>query len=171
MVNPVNKLAISDSQFAMWRAVIAIAHADGKVQPEERAYLDKTLKKLDAVYNLSDAQRKLLADDMVTPQKVSALLPAITEPQYRSMLIHFGEILAWADNEISVDEEAILKKLHDGQLGGLDLERLRAEVQKDATAQNKEHADEMKKIRTDKRTPIFNGLDRLLRMLKIDILD
>ena len=39
----------SKSQFYMWRAVIAIAHADGEVQAEERAYIARVISNLDRV--------------------------------------------------------------------------------------------------------------------------
>ena len=170
MVNPVNKREISDSQFNMWRAVIAIAHADGTVQPEEKAFLDKTLAKLDAVYNLSDAQRKTLTDEMQAPQSIATLLPLITEPENRSMLVHFGEILAWADNEISVDEEAILKKLHAGQMDSVEMNRLRADVRRQSEAQTQDHAAQMRKIHDDKRHPLFRAVDRICGALGFDLL-
>jgi len=170
MVNPVNKREISDSQFNMWRAVIAIAHADGEVQPEERAFLDKTFQKLDAVYNLTDAQRKTLADEMVKPEQLQNILPLITEPQFRAMLVHFGEVLAWADNVISVDEEAILKKLHNGQMDSLEMNRLRADVRRQVEAQKRDHAEQMKKIHDDKRNPLFHAVDRLCSALGFDFL-
>ena len=61
MVQAVNKLTMTDSQLNMWRAVIAIAHADGTVQQEEKDYLYKTLANIDRSYNLTDAQRMALA--------------------------------------------------------------------------------------------------------------
>ena len=96
MVQAVNKLTMTDSQLNMWRAVIAIAHADGTVQQEEKDYLYKTLANIDRSYNLKDAQRMALANDLKTPQDISTLIPLITDPQHRAMLVHFGEVLAWA---------------------------------------------------------------------------
>ena len=171
MIQPGNKLNMTDSQLNMWRAVIAIAHADGTVQQEEKDYLYKTLANIDRSYNLTDAQRMALANDLKTPQNISTLIPLITDPQHRAMLVHFGEVLAWADNEISVDEEAILKKLHDGQMQSVDRDRLRADIQKKVHEQEADYDQQMSAVRDDKRNPVFRALDRLMKKAGIDILE
>ena len=165
--------AIDNSLFNMWRCVIALAHADGKVQDEERAYLTKIIDNLGRVYGLTPEQQRIFADDLAKPRKISDLLPLVTNPEHHGQLIYFGENLVWADGELSVREEAIVKKLHDDQMKSLDVEKLRAEVRRELVAHATDYAAEKKKVRAEaqKRHPVFRALDHLLLKLNIDILD
>ena len=167
------KQEMSASQYQMWRGVIAIAHADGKVQDEERAYLKKVFQNLDRVYGLTLAQRNELDDDMLNPKSLADILPKIPEPQYRGMLIHFGEVLVWADNQVSAEEEDVIKKLYAGQMSSIDEGKLRAEVKAQLAATKAEHDHTLEKIHATgaRKSPLFRGFDRLLRKLGIDILE
>jgi uncharacterized membrane protein YebE (DUF533 family) len=167
------KQEMPDSQYQMWRGVIAIAHADGKVQDEERAYLKKVFQNLDRVYGLTMAQRNELDDDMLNPKSLADILPKITEPQYRGMLIHFGEVLVWADNQVSAEEEDVIKKLYAGQMSSIDEGKLRAEVKAQLAATKAEHDHTLEKIHATgaRKSPLFRGFDRLLRKVGIDILE
>jgi uncharacterized membrane protein YebE (DUF533 family) len=157
----------------MWRCVIAIAHADGSVQTQERDYLQNVISNLNRAYHLTPEQKKTLEDDLKNPRKISALLPHVTDPQDRASVIYFGDALAWADGELSVDEETILKKLHDDQMAKVDMNRLRAEIAADLKARKAERENEIKKEHAEgqKASPTFAALDRLLLRFGIDILD
>lgn len=167
------KSDISDSLFYMWRCVIAIAHADGKIAAQERAYLENVMANLDRVYNLSEDQRTALKTDLDRPQKISDLLPRVTLPADRASLIYFGDVLASADGERSADEDAVLKKLHDDQMSKIDVEKLRAEIDADMAKRRDERAREMKQIHADedKKHRVFAALDRLMLRFGFDILD
>lgn len=167
------KQEMTDSQYQMWRGVVAIAHADGRVQEEERAYLKKVFQNLDRVYGLTMAQRQELDDDMLNPKKLADILPKITEPQYRGMLIHFGEVLVWADNQVSAEEEDVIKKLYASQMSGIDEQKLRADVKAQLAATRAEHDRELEKIHAsgERKSPVFRAFDRILRKLGIDILE
>lgn len=98
---------VSDSQFNMIRCVLAVAHADGIIQDEERAYINKMISKL----QLTDDQRDTIEKDFETPQDVIALFDKIDDPQYKSQVIHFARLMVWKDGELDPGEEAIMKKL------------------------------------------------------------
>lgn len=168
---PKNKLPLSESQFQMWRAVIAIAQADGKIQPEERAQIDRALGALDRVHGLTEAQKKTVNDDFAAPKKVASILPLITEPQFRGELIHFAQAIAWADNELSVDEEGILTALKAGQMTVVDQNQLRADVKKHLADTKAAHEKDMQSIRANtEKSPFIRALNRLLSKAGIDIL-
>jgi uncharacterized membrane protein YebE (DUF533 family) len=162
----------SKSQFYMWRAVIAIAHADGEVQAEERAYLERILGNLDRVYGLSAEQKKTFAEDMEHPPKIEDMVKQIDEPQYRGMLITLGETIVWADGVVTEDEEAVLRKLRAEFLPENDATRLKLEMKYGASARRAELAAEKAagKLPDDAdRSPIMRGLGRLLDKLGIDL--
>jgi uncharacterized tellurite resistance protein B-like protein len=164
---------LDDSLFNMWRCVIAIAHADGKVQDEERDYLTKIIANLDRVYGLSEEQRSAFAKDLAQPAQISEFLPKVTNPAHRSQLIYFGENLVWADGELSAEEEAVVKMLRDAQMSAVDVEKLRSEVRRELVSHQTEYGAERQKARIEaqKRNPMFGAFDRLLLKLGIDILD
>lgn len=164
---------LSESQYYMWRCVIALAHADGKVQEEERAYLARVIAGLDRRHGLTPEQKQAFRQDLDQPQEIAALLPKVTDPQFRGQLIDFGRTLVWADGELTPDEDAILKKLHVDLVGNLDVDRLRDEVRTELAARGKEYAAERDKARADsrKKSPIAGALDRLLMKMGYDILD
>ncbi|MEZ0260718.1 MAG: DUF533 domain-containing protein [Alphaproteobacteria bacterium] len=162
----------SKSQFYMWRAVIAIAHADGEVQAEERAYITRVISTLDRVYGLTQEQKKAFTDDLVTPQKIEDMVKEIEEPQYRGMLITLGETMVWADGVVTEDEEAVLKKLHANRLGAIDSDRLRNEMKQGTAERRAEFEAENAKLRNDahSKNPLFRALDRVLVKMGIDLL-
>jgi uncharacterized tellurite resistance protein B-like protein len=162
----------SKSQFYMWRAVIAIAHADGEVQAEERAYIARVISNLDRVYGLTPAQKKAFTDDIETPQKIEDMVKEIDEPQYRGMLITLGETMVWADGVVTEDEEAIMKKLHANHMSTLDADRLRIEMKYGAAQRRAVYEAENAVLHDDalNRSPLFRALDRVLAKMGIDLL-
>ena len=167
-----SKNNISTSMFYMWRCVVAIAHLDGGVSLGERAYLEKIFSNIDRVYGLSDEQEKAFANDLINPQRIDDLLPHINDPEYRAMLITFGETLAWLDGNVAPEEDAILKKLHADQLASIDIVQLREEIREIISFRRAERIAEMEKIREEihQRSPHVAVIDNLLRKIGIDIL-
>lgn len=168
-----SKKELSESLFYMWRCVIAIAWADGTVQEQERAYLVNVIANLDRVYGLTDDQKKIFDEDLKTAQKLSDLLPHVRQLEDRASVIYFGDVLAWADGDFTVDEEDVLKKLHDDQMSKIDVDKLRAEIGTDLSKRRDQRAQEMKSLHADEQAkhPVFAALDRLLLRFGIDILD
>jgi uncharacterized membrane protein YebE (DUF533 family) len=168
-----DKRELSESLIYMWRCVIALAHADGTVQDEEKTYLDNIVANLDRVYGLTPAQKKVFADDMKTPRKISDLLPHVKNPEDRASLIYFGDLLVWKDGELSASEEEILKKLHDDQMSKVDVAKLEAEIKADLKKRQATRVQELKQLHASeqKKHPVFAALDRLMLRMGIDIFD
>lgn len=162
----------SKSQFYMWRAVIAIAHADGDVQNEERAYLTNVIASLDRTYGLEPRQKKTLLDDLDKPQKIEDLVKEIEEPQYRGMLITLGMKLIWADGVVTAEEEAVLDKLHAGQMSTIDAGKLREALREGMKKRRAEDAAQHDKQREEAlgNSKLFSAFDKLLSKMGIDIL-
>lgn len=167
------KKKISESLFYMWRCVVALAHADGEVQPEERAYIEKIIGNLDRVYGLTPEQKKTFEGDLAKAHKLTDLLPHVKEPQDRAALVYFADIVVWADGVLSEDEEKLLKQLHDEQMSKVDMNRTRTLIEADRIKRAVEYDTETKKLRVEaeKRSPTFAALDRLLRKFGIDMLE
>lgn len=165
------KQPINPSLYNMWRCVICIAHADGIVQPEERQYLEKIFANLDRLYTLTPTQKITLAGDLELPQNLADLLAKVTEPEYRSLLIHFGTIIANADGVVTEDEERILTMLHAQQMDNIDAEKLREDIRKDMDENRAALDAEVEALRTKTtKSPVLGALDRLMERLGLDLI-
>jgi uncharacterized membrane protein YebE (DUF533 family) len=164
--------SFSKSQYYMWRAVIAIAHVDGEVQAEERAYLAKIVANLDRSYALTPEQKKAFEDDLHTPQKIEDMVKEIDDPQYRGMLITLGMTLVWSDGVVTSEEEAVLEKLHANQMSTLDSDKLRTELKNGLEKRRADYLAESAKLREEARggSKLFRALDLVLMKMGVDLL-
>lgn len=169
---PPGKPGIPQGLYAMWRCVICIAHADGIIQPEERTYLEKIFANLDRVYGLTPTQKITLSSDLEVPQNLADLLTKVREPEYRSMLIYFGTLLANADGTVTEDEDKLLSMLHAQQMDSLDADQLREDIRLDIEKRKAELESETAALRADAsgNSPILKALDKLLGKIGIDFL-
>ncbi|HYD18466.1 MAG TPA: DUF533 domain-containing protein [Patescibacteria group bacterium] len=154
---------VGHSQFYMWRCVVALAHADGRVAPAERDYLNGVFSRM----NLTAAQKSTFHDDLANPQDLPALLRQINEPEWRGQLIYFGGLLARADGDLDPSEDAILKKLHADQLASLDMEQIRRDVKKAVDDEMFRHDLKMSELRPHGNLAAV--IDSLLLRLGIDL--
>ena len=159
---------ISTSQFYMWRAVIAVAHADDLVQDAERAYLNRVIANMDRVNGLTDDQKSIFAADIETPQKISDLLPYINDPQWRGQLIYFAGMLAHADGTLDPREDDIIKKLRADQMASLHLDEIRAHAKQVTADELFKHEMELNALRP--QTGLSGLLDAFLLRLGIDMM-
>ena len=93
----------------MWRCVIALAHADGGIDADERQYLNRIFKGMHRAYAVTPEQDRIFAEDIKTPQKFGDLLRYINDPEYRGLLVYYGHILAHTGGIPRPTEEDILK--------------------------------------------------------------
>lgn len=168
-----NKQALSTGMFYMWRCVIALAHADGKLAPAELAYLDKMLGNLLQYYDLTAEQKDAFAADLQNPQDIDMLFSRINEPEARDMLIGFAEELAWIDGELSADEEAVLKRLRLRNPEQFDRAALLEEIRADIARHRSEWDAERSALRKEARArnPYFYAADVILMKAGVDVLD
>ncbi|PZQ44844.1 MAG: hypothetical protein DI551_09260 [Micavibrio aeruginosavorus] len=100
-------MAINDSLFNMWRAVIAIVHADTKVQPHEINFILQNIKGL----ALSDEQRDILFADMRTPYDAEAAFCRISSPAHKESFFHLARAIAWSDGDLDDREDALIARI------------------------------------------------------------
>jgi tellurite resistance protein len=155
----------------MWRVIIAIAHADGVVQKEERDYINRIIANMDRVYGLTDEMRSTFKSDLDNPnmQDIGELMRYINDPAVRGQVIYFGGLLARADGVLDPREDEILKKLHADQMSSLDMEQIRAHTKAAVADEMFRHDLKISELRPQKGFTAV--LDHMLLRMGIDLLD
>lgn len=91
----------------MWRAVVAVAHADSVVKPHEINFIVENTKELP----LSPAQRLTLSDDIFQSCDVQSMFEKITSPRDKEDFFHFARAIAWSDGAFDDRERALIARL------------------------------------------------------------
>ena len=99
--------SVSASRFYMWRAVVAMAHADGIVTPHEVHFLQEQMKDVP----LSEGQLQTLTGDISAPQDIAAMFGQITNTQDKSDFFKLARVLSWSDGDFDAQEQHILESL------------------------------------------------------------
>lgn len=166
------KKSLSHSMFTMWRCVVAIAHADGKLVKEELDHFEKLFENLLHYFDLTQHQRNVFAEDLYAARNIDELFSEINEPEARDTLAGFAADLAWIDGDLDPAEEKILKRLHLYNLPGYDraalLDEIRTSVRKNKHSWDKERAQLRSEAQA--RNPYFRAIDLLLSRLGMDVL-
>ena len=95
---------ISASRFYMWRAVVAMAHADGIVTPHELNFLQEQVRDV----SLSAGQLQILAGDLNKPQDIHAMYAQITSVADRRDFFKLARVLSWSDGDFDAQEKHII---------------------------------------------------------------
>ncbi|MCB9025825.1 MAG: TerB family tellurite resistance protein [Bdellovibrionaceae bacterium] len=111
---------INESKFNMWRAIVALVHADGIKHPKEDQFLLEAFNKLP----LNSKQVETLKQDMIKVQNVDEYFDKITEPSDRSHFIYFARLLFWSDGDFHKQESEILNHFHKKTLEKVHLEKI-----------------------------------------------
>ena len=102
----------SVAKLYMWRTVVAIAHVDGNVCEDERAYLESVFERMRDSAGLSDDQYGLLMADLNIQQDALDMLQHVDDPRYRGQILHFAQMLAAKDGVICDAEAHLIERLH-----------------------------------------------------------
>lgn len=160
----------SDSKFNMWRCVIAMAHADGMLHADEKAYLHKMFDNMREKAGLSREQEDQLLEDMDAPPEIADILPHIEEDSYRAQVTYFARLLAYKDNHFHPDEQELLDKLHAGMLDEKDRAAIKAEVRNNVSSEMINH-----ELQMDSQRPggnmLFGLIDRFAAHFGLDLMD
>lgn len=151
---------LSESRFYMWRAVVALAHADGRVTPEERELVESYLGALPA----TEKQKETLREDLLYAQEVGDMFEKISEPEDRGEFFQFARIMNWADGDLDAQEDKIFEKVQSLQMGTLDQDALRAMVKETRKAFSIERLKQDAVFEAEARESI--NLGRLLDAFK-----
>lgn len=96
---------ISESRFYMWRAVVAMIHADEVVKPHEINFIFESTKNVP----FNAEQRQIVSEDIETPRDIQEMFGKITNPRDKEEFFHLARAVAWSDGDLDVREESILK--------------------------------------------------------------
>jgi uncharacterized membrane protein YebE (DUF533 family) len=115
---------VSESRFFMWRAVVAMAHADKIVEPEEKELIESYLSKIP----FSEQQKEILRRDLEKQRDVAQMFELITDPEDQGEFFQFARMLVWSDGDYDAQEKKILEYLEHIQMRSLNRDRLREMV-------------------------------------------
>lgn len=107
MSDTLDNQELPQSRFTMWRAVIAMVHADGVVTPHELSFINDNIKGL----SLSEAQLNMIAEDLQIPQDTYDMYAQITKDEDKRDFFVFARALSWSDGDFDCQEKAILNNL------------------------------------------------------------
>ena len=145
---------LDSSKFAMWRAAVAIFHADGEIDPEEKEWLEEKISKI----GFSPEQEKILISDMNNGVSFDAMLEKVTDRKDRAFLLHLVRTVGHLDGEYCSHEKEKYKELHQKVLGNLDLGQLEADIVESSY-------DHQKSISSDKKhSLLWRGLDYIYNL-------
>lgn len=116
---PDNTATLGPSRFAMWRAIVAMCHADGVVRMEERNYI----KRFYEIVPFSDDQRRTLEAELETPVPIEDILPDVTDAHDRAELLFFARMLFWSDGDFDEQENRIFEIIRNDALNRKDLDQ------------------------------------------------
>lgn len=112
--------SLTDSRFHMWRAVFALAHADGHVTDQERRFMQIYLSRLQA----SPEQKDILKNDIGQRQDVALMFSKITAEKDVEDFFNFARLLVWCDGDFGAQERQIMEMLRRRQDTPLGTERI-----------------------------------------------
>ena len=96
--------SVSASRLYMWRAGVAMAHADGIVTPHEIDFLRAQMS--DIPFN--DAQIQTLAGDLGIAQDIHVMFRQITDINDKRDFFKLARVLSWSDGDYAAQERHIL---------------------------------------------------------------
>lgn len=111
---------VSESRFFMWRAVVAMAHADKTIEPAEKEMIENYLDKVP----FSPKQREVLKKDLEKQRNVGQMFELVTDPEDQGEFFNFARMLVWSDGDFDAQEKKILGYLEKTHLRSLNHARL-----------------------------------------------
>jgi len=109
---------MNESRFNMWRAVVAMVHADGIVTPHEVSFVNEQIAGLE----FSSTQLKQLSDDFKTPQDVYEMFAHIGIAQDKRDFFFLARALSWCDGDLAKQEAHIIDVLSRQEISDQDRE-------------------------------------------------
>lgn len=98
---------LTESRFYMWRAIVAMVHADGVVTPHELAFVNDFISEIE----LSSSQLEILRDDLEVVQDIYEMFVQITDKQDQIDFFSLARALSWCDGDFDQQEKEILERL------------------------------------------------------------
>ncbi|MCD8496606.1 MAG: TerB family tellurite resistance protein [Alphaproteobacteria bacterium] len=115
---------VTDSQFAMWRTLFALAHVDRFVSNDELRFMAEALEDIP----FSDDQKSILTQDIKEPQDVFEMYLNIEDDTDRIEFFRFAHDMVWVDGDFGPEEQKIMLKLQEEQVRRTDISDLVGKV-------------------------------------------
>jgi len=100
-------IGISESRMFMWRAVVAMVHADEQVMPQEKSFVENILQE----ETFSEEQRQALIQDLMNPNTCSKMFTRIKDAHDIEDYFVYARSISWCDGDFSCQEKKIISKL------------------------------------------------------------
>jgi uncharacterized tellurite resistance protein B-like protein len=159
---------LNDSLFSMWRCVIAVAHVDGLMHEKELAHFEKMFKHLEAGFAVTKEQHDCFAEDLKKAQEMGKLLPRVTDPEQRCLLVNFAHVVAHVDGELHPNEAALLAMLDKAVPETAETIKIRDEIRRDIVRQMAQHAGDQMSEEGARSCTLTYALNALLHRLGIE---
>lgn len=108
----------------MWRAVVALIHADGVIHPKELDFLNHYFLEI----GFNQDQVKILKSDIFEPQDPTEKYLEIDDIEDRGQFFMFARLLIWCDSDLDEQEEKIFNHLMKIHMSEIDKDALRKEL-------------------------------------------
>jgi uncharacterized membrane protein YebE (DUF533 family) len=118
-------MGVTQSEFQMWRAVFALAHADGKVTDTEVRFMAEALEDI----SFSPEQKTVLMDDIKNPKNIFEMFKDIKNPKDQTRFFEFAHDIVWVDGDFGKEEQAIMLELQKIQLHQVNVDHLVGNVE------------------------------------------
>ena len=146
---------ITESQFYMWRAIFALAHADDVVTEEELRFMSEVLEDIP----FSDEQKMVLKQDATEEQSVEVMFKKITDPVDQAEFFKFASKLAHIDGDFGEEEQEVMLRLKRLHLENVDIDSLIPKVSLEFDEDNiVDEAPDFKKAVTSYRQQFLDKL-------------
>ena len=116
---------VNDSQFYMWRAIFALAHADDVVSDEELRFMAETLEDLP----FSVEQKATLEQDAKEEQSVEVMFKKISDPVDQAGFFKFASKIAHIDGDFGEEEQEVMLRLKRLHLEDVDIDALVGKIE------------------------------------------
>ncbi len=98
---------MSSDEFLVMRGLLALAHVDGQLTPDEASWVKERLETMD----ISEEQAAALRDAIHKPEPPMALYGKLSSNKAKGWFLTLARVLFHADGEFCADEKAMMKKL------------------------------------------------------------
>lgn len=119
-----NKLKLNDSSFAMWRGIVAFAHADHKLTSEEIAFFKTQLERVDLTSN----QQEVIDNDLKNGVKLADVYASITELTHKTNLLNMGYVIFHRDSDFSHVEKDFYDELYNKHIKPINSSKLASDA-------------------------------------------
>ena len=144
---------ISESRFCMWRAVVAMVHADGVVTPHELSFINSHIRNIE----LSPDQLKTIGEDLQCAKDPYVVFSSISEKKDKYDFFALARALSWCDGDFASQEDKILKHLQ----SVLDNEQDRALLDDSRELMNEvELCDNQWRFKSERSKSLFGFLNK-----------